>query len=589
MEKKEFLKGAWERWTRLLSVEKKIHIVILAVIVGMTVIAIGVSTVSTISTIMKQSEESVTDQLATMAAECDENLKQYKAIMIAMVRDEYVQEYVSSRTVEEANLAAGNTYDVLSNILYMLSNANFAAVVNDELDIFAFSSNTSLFGTGFESVYLKKRDSQQAAAGSLAFEFSDDYFQGKKYTVTLTFPAYSTTRIGVCNGVVVLNVDDNLLSGMQSRRAPVPGARMYMTDTQGMIVTGAHGQDDTISYADRLTGKAGHFHEGGRLVNYQKIGNWDYFLVNETPVGYFFGNCVPTILILLASMGILMVLALTISGKLIGRLYQPIRRVVEKMHDVSQGDLRTRITDIGQDSDSQKLAAGFNVMMDEIDVLIGQMKEEQKQLAQMELDRLQSQIQPHFLYNTLECIHWQAASDGNSEVSTMIKALAKYYRLSLSRGEDIVSLELELQHISNYLIIQNMRYGDIIDLEIDVPEQYRGIRLPKITLQPLVENSIYHGIRVREGRCGRIRIYTEQRGTDFCIVVRDNGEGMTQEQIEHINEQISDFDRSIGYGVNNVNRRIELMFGPEYGLGYEKNPDGGVDVRIRLPGAMEEA
>ena len=133
------------------------------------------------------------------------------------------------------------------------------------------------------------------------------------------------------------------------------------------------------------------------------------------------------------------------------------------------------------------------IMMDDINQLMIKNREEQHQLDQIRFNSLQSQIQPHFLYNTLDCIHWQASADGNKEVSDLIVALAAYYRICLSNGKDIIPLSVELEQIRYYLIIQNKRYGDIIHYENKVDEKYLGVLLPKLTLQPLVENSIYHG------------------------------------------------------------------------------------------------
>ena len=214
-------------------------------------------------------------------------------------------------------------------------------------------------------------------------------------------------------------------------------------------------------------------------------------------------------------------------------------------------------------------------------------KTEQHQLEQIRFNALQSQIQPHFLYNTLECIHWQAVADGNKEISTMVKAMAQYYRVCLSRGKEIISLKQELDHIRSYLIIQNMRYDNIIDLEVDVPEIFENIQIPKMTLQPLIENCIYHGIRVKEGRRGLVKIGICCEGEDVRITVADSGTGMTQAEIDEMNRSISVYDESFGYGVRNVNKRIEIMFGSRYGLHFYRNEQGGVTVEIRLPKEAE--
>ena len=196
---------------------------------------------------------------------------------------------------------------------------------------------------------------------------------------------------------------------------------------------------------------------------------------------------------------------------------------------------------------------------------------------------LSAQIKPHFLYNTLECIHWQAVADGNQEISIMVKAMAQYYRVCLSRGKEIIPLSQELEHIYSYLVIQNMRYDNIIDLENHIPECFHNVNIPKMTLQPLVENAIYHGIRIKEGGKGKIVLGIRRNGTDVYLSLGDSGFGMSQKQIDEINQSISQYDESFGYGVRNVNRRIELMFGTTYGLHYSRNEHGGVTVEIHLP------
>ena len=168
---------------------------------------------------------------------------------------------------------------------------------------------------------------------------------------------------------------------------------------------------------------------------------------------------------------IVLIIVSIIIRALVRKMYQPLNKVVSKMDYVATGSLRTRINVDNMGEDFAKLAIGFNSMMDEIEVLMEQVKLEQHQLEQIRFNALQSQIQPHFLYNTLECIHWQAIAEGNKEISTMVKALAKYYRICLSKGHDVITIREEVEHIRNYMIIQNMRYDNIIGSEIVVESQ----------------------------------------------------------------------------------------------------------------------
>lgn len=280
---------------------------------------------------------------------------------------------------------------------------------------------------------------------------------------------------------------------------------------------------------------------------------------------------------------IVLIIVSIIIRALVRKMYQPLNKVVSKMDYVATGSLRTRINVDNMGEDFAKLAIGFNSMMDEIEVLMEQVKLEQHQLEQIRFNALQSQIQPHFLYNTLECIHWQAIAEGNKEISTMVKALAKYYRICLSKGHDVITIREEVEHIRNYMIIQNMRYDNIIRSEIVVESQVEESLIPKLTLQPLVENSIYHGMKVKEGKTGTLYLTAYKNEDEVIIKVSDTGTGMSQEQIDEMNEQLSRYEDSFGYGVRNVNKRIELLFGEGYGLNYQKNDSGGVTVVLHLP------
>lgn len=165
----------------------------------------------------------------------------------------------------------------------------------------------------------------------------------------------------------------------------------------------------------------------------------------------------------------------------------------------------------------------------------------------------------------------------------MVKALAQYYRICLSEGKDIIPLRMELEHVRNYLIIQNMRYGNIITLVEKVPEAYMSMMIPKLTLQPLVENSIYHGIRIKEGVTGTVVIEIVEKENAVLLTVKDDGGGMEPERIAYINQNISDMERDVGYGISNINKRIELMYGEQYGLRFRQDEGKGVCVEIKLP------
>lgn len=581
----------WEKWNKSWNFAKKMDYVIIWTITVIAVAAIGISTFSYIISITDQNSRYVAEQLSILAEDYADNLEQYKALTTSIILDSHVQEYCESDTRQEMYKEMGNVYSTFLNMFYFQHNANFIAVTNEALDQYVYCGNMAVSESSFETMYEKDyAESMQAKKkGTLRVNFSNNYHKGRKYTLTLYFPAYSVTRMVSSNGLIIVNLDDNLLTRFNQSDLQY-SSNLYLTDIEGVIVSTQNEEQigEKIGFADKVKGNQGMFWQESKLVSYQQVSDWNFYVINEVPAWSLYRNCFNTILILVFVTLAVTFAALALARNITKRLYRPINKVVSKMNDVSQGDLRTRIELEDMDSDGRKLADGFNIMMDEIDVLMERVKEEQRQLDRMRFHALQSQIQPHFLYNTLECIHWQALAGGNQEISTMVKALAQYYRICLSEGKDIIPLSMELQHVRNYLIIQNMRYGNIITLVEKVPEEYLSMRIPKLTLQPLVENSIYHGIRVKEGVTGTVEISVQKQGDTLCLTVKDDGGGMEPEQISYINRNISDMERDVGYGITNINKRIELMYGEQYGLRFRQNEGRGICVEIRLPGEIDE-
>lgn len=576
----------WEKWNQSWNFEKKMNYVIIWTITVIATAAIGISTFSFIVSITDQNSRYVAEQLSIMAEDCADNLEQYKALATSIILDPHVQNYCESETKQELYNEMGNVYSTFLNMLYFQHNANFIAVTNESMEQYVYNGNSAVSESSFETMYEKDyaESIQAKKKGTLRVNFSNNYHKGRKYTLTLYFPAYSVTKLVSSNGMIIVNLDDNLLmrfnqSGLQY------SSNLYLTDVEGNIVSTQNEEQigQRIGFVDRITGSQGMFWQGGRLVSYQRVKDWNFYIVNEVSAWSLYQNCFNTILILVLVTLAITGVALTLARNATKKLYRPINKVVGKMNDVSQGNLGTRIELGDMDSDGRKLAGGFNIMMDEIDVLMERVKEEQRQLDKMRFNALQSQIQPHFLYNTLECIHWQALSSGSQEISTMVKALAQYYRICLSEGKDIIPLRVELEHIRNYLIIQNMRYGNIITLVEKVEEKYLSMMIPKLTLQPLVENSIYHGIRIKEGLTGTVEIEVCETEEAVLLTVKDNGGGMEPERIDYINQNISEMDRDVGYGITNINKRIELMCGEQYGLRFRQNEGEGICVEIRLP------
>ena len=268
---------------------------------------------------------------------------------------------------------------------------------------------------------------------------------------------------------------------------------------------------------------------------------------------------------------------------------RPIRKLSEVTDQVAKGDLTVR-SDVRNGVEASMLSDSLNAMIDKINELLEQVTKEQIRLRKAEFKLLQSQINPHFLYNTLDAIVWLAEAGEQKKVVSMVGSLSEFFRTSLNQGKDIISIKEELQHVRSYLEIQQVRYQDILKYEINVPKELYKYLIPKITIQPLVENALYHGIKNKRG-VGRIVINGRKEEDYFLLQIEDNGIGISKERLAQVRSEIEDkvlTGKDI-YGLYNVNERIRLNFGEKYGISIESTYTEGTVVTIILPCAEEVA
>lgn len=280
---------------------------------------------------------------------------------------------------------------------------------------------------------------------------------------------------------------------------------------------------------------------------------------------------------------ILVIVAIVMITYIPRTISRPVRELCKVTEQAAEGDLTVR-SHIAHGAELKVLSDSFNVMIEKTSNLIDRVKEEQTKLREAELEILQVQINPHFLYNTLDTIVWLAEAGDNEQVVNMVEVLSDFFRASLNGGKDIVTLEEEYRHVSSYLQIQQVRYKDILEYEIKLPEELGQVQIPKITLQPLVENALYHGIKNKRGK-GLIRVYAYKKN-DLCVIaVEDNGRGMTPEKLAEIKAGLlrQREEEKESYGLYNVNERIRLRFGNQYGLSFYSEDHAGTKVEIYLP------
>lgn len=277
------------------------------------------------------------------------------------------------------------------------------------------------------------------------------------------------------------------------------------------------------------------------------------------------------------------ILAIIIAVILARRITRPIICLADTMDEVSGGDLTVRCENDTQD-ETRLIAEGFNHMLDTIEELVENVGEEQREKQKYELALIQSQIKPHFLYNTLDTIYVLAHLNRNEDAKQTAKALADFYRVALSSGKEIITIGEEIKCLEDYLKIQKIRYGEDFDYKFEIPEEMLQVNILKMTLQPLAENAIYHGLREKQDG-GMLTIRGVVHSDFVEIAVEDNGVGMEEDILANILQEDS---TAKSFGLRNVDRRIRLYYGDKYGLCIKSSKGMGTTVYIHIPARERE-
>ncbi len=266
----------------------------------------------------------------------------------------------------------------------------------------------------------------------------------------------------------------------------------------------------------------------------------------------------------------------------------PILGLSQVTHEIAQGDFSVRADEKG-DRELGALAASVNNMAEHLSVMVMQIREDERKMRKAELRLLQEQINPHFLYNTLDTIVWMIEDGKSEQAENMVVSLSTFFRTVLSRGREFISIREEVQHIRSYLEIQKARYQDILSYEIQVAPELYPYETLKMTLQPLVENALYHGVKNKRSG-GLIRISGERDGKLIRFKVEDDGIGMNAEALTHLQEEIRRpcKETDTGFGMANVNERIRMNFGADYGLMIESEEGKGTRVWVTIPAVLSE-
>lgn len=420
-------------------------------------------------------------------------------------------------------------------------------------------------------------------------EVNDIELKIKKPLLSATLLIKSNT--GKKIGAMCINLKSDIIENLTSHINIGENGYILITDEKGKIIN--HRDKSLIStnmdnqdyIKTILKNNDGYFESKIDLKDYMityftsPYTNWKFAtIVPNREITYkIYSKSLFSILICLICIPIAIFFSLIISNN----LYKPIKVLKNAMKKAAKGDFTARIDKIGKDEFSE-LNVSFNAMVENIDNTIKELYKARLLKKEAELKALQSQINPHFLYNTLDSMYWMARLNKTEELSTMISSFSKFLKINLSKGRDIISIKEVIEEIEYYLTIQKFRFGDKFDIIIDVAKELYDYSMIKFLMQPLVENAIYHGIEQKKGK-GLIKVIGRKLDEHGQFSIIDDGMGMDEERLKQVIESIDSGMENKNFALVNVNKRIKVIYGEEYHLNIKSRKGVGTQVDILIP------
>ena len=570
------------------SIQSVIFATVAFLVLCAVVIVTGVSMRFTNTSIFENSSEYTHTIIKQMNQNIDSYIDYMENIAYLISSSQDVQDYLFDDEIDnEARYRILNQFETILDSRSDIRNGrmlinNGRKSVNRDLDL-----NT-------QEWYTQALDSPEGPM--LTSSHVQHIISGERpWVITLSRGIRDRGGSGEKEGVFFIDLNYSAISGLCDQSTVGTKGYAFILDARGNIVYHPQQQqlynelqteninlimdteDDTV-----LTGTG----KDGKLYSISRSDKTGWTVVDCTSVRELLSKSrqAQSIYVLMAVL--LVIVSLLFSRFMARSITLPIQKLRDSMEKVQEGDFS--ISDVVVDSDNEigSLTKSFDVMTHRIQELMEQNVYEQEQKRKSELKALQSQINPHFLYNTLDSIIWMAEGKKNEEVVLMTASLARLLRQSISNEDEVVPIANEVEYARGYLTIQKMRYKDKLEFQIEVEPSILHIPLIKLVLQPIIENAIYHGLKYKESK-GLLIIKGFMKDGNAVLQVIDDGVGMDEETLAHIYDRHKVNYHSNGVGVYNVQKRLKLYYGDDYGITYESKKGEGTTATITIPGRQE--
>jgi len=565
-----------KRWFNSKNIRGKIHIIYIILIIGqlfiITFTANYISNKAIVSSTIKQSNQS-SQLVVTNIENILENTESYANDLTVKINNYFVDETEYKSNEYSTNMIFKK---IFRNAIYVYPRIYSVLLFLDDNESF-FADNVTNY-TNYQDIIKEYAEIKKDGPDRSIWlemkknDLSNDV--GNKYVLTLC-KGLVNIDTGKRIGLLAVVTSENTFSNIYKNMGMGKTGSYFICDKNGVVVSSAN-RDEILKPVKNnvLKDWIVNHHDTSEILKidgkntlvtsyyYQKLG---WRIVGMVPLYEITQESRKISMIIIITGVICMISAIALSSKLSSTITKPLNKLIEDIKNIELQNLSVPIQ-INAGNDIGVLVKNFNRMKQRISELMSDTIAQQEKQKKYELRLLQAQIRPHFLYNTLQLIYSMIEMDNNDQAKKASKALADYYRIALSNGNEIISLEEEIKYVESYLLIQKMRYEEAFVFNIDIPKEYNNYKILKLTLQPIVENSIKHGlINKYKNDGGRINIKASKKGDILVIEITDNGIGMKPEIVQHL------FDKDLSgnkghFGLKNIDDRIKLFYGCNYGI-----------------------
>ncbi|MCD9023245.1 cache domain-containing sensor histidine kinase [Cohnella silvisoli] len=586
------------------------QLILYFMIISLVVLAVGsyFSYSFMLDIVKGQNEKYILQQFHQLEQNMTATITDVDRLSKLFIMDDHVQQFLMANVNNDEIAAIETQKSILRRITDFISNYSY---INS---IYIFTKNNGEIGGSARNILISREievvdnasqheifEKATASFPALVLDGGKDetYFNpnisnSKAHLISVVRgvkPIYDTRK----SAILIFNIAERNFASAYSATVDSKEGNMYIINDKGEIISSSDGNNiGDISPAASNIHKEANFGSyvsketnGQVQIVYYKLKNTNWHIVREIPLAIYSGQLFSMQKIIVIIFSFSMLFIFMASFYWLRKVMEPLNKLAGKMRDLSSGKLGLTFSRI-PNNEVGVVIKRFNEMSLSIVGLISKNDQIQEEKRKLEIEALQSQINPHFIYNTLNMIKWMAAMIKAKNIYESIVALGNMMRPAFKDTEPMCTLKEEIEYLENYLRIMNWRYGNRIRFELNIPENLFGCRILKFILQPFIENSVIHGMKNHRNDIG-LTIDGTENGDDFIITISDTGGGIDPQKLIEINETLDNPNKlksknhSASIGIYNVNRRILLSFGDPYGVRVESSGSEGTRVSILLP------